>query len=53
VYVLGDDTDKISNNNRKKERVKAFEDYPLLFNTLQNIFALKKEENSVSIFTPV
>ena len=52
-FVLGDDTDKIPNNNRRKERVKAFEDYPLLFNTLQNIFALRKEENSVSIFTPV
>ena len=53
IYTLGDDTDKIPDNIRRKKNVKVFGDYDVLFGALWNIFKVKAEEGKPSIFTSV
>ena len=51
VYALGDDTDKMPDNLRRKKNVRVFEDYDMLFNVLWNIFALSAKEGGTNIFS--
>jgi hypothetical protein len=53
TYSLGDDSDRLSLNIRRKKKVKVFEHYVELFGTLQNIFAIRAGENEVSIFNSI
>jgi hypothetical protein len=53
TYSLGDDSDRLSLNIRRKNNVKTFENYGALFGALQNIFAIRAGENEVSIFNSI